>query len=97
MAFAAMTALARRAGEGGTWHVRLSLAQTGTWLRKLGRIDGMASPDPTFDDVQDRLEDSPSGFGRLTAVRHSAVMSDTPPHWARPSVPLGTHPPAWPT
>ncbi|MFL5090591.1 MAG: CoA transferase [Xanthobacteraceae bacterium] len=96
MAFAAMTALARRAGEGGTWHVRLSLAQTGTWLRQLGRIDGMSCPDPTFDDVHDRLEDSRSGFGRLTAVRHSAQMSETAPRWARPSVPLGTHPAAWP-
>jgi crotonobetainyl-CoA:carnitine CoA-transferase CaiB-like acyl-CoA transferase len=96
MAFAAMTALARRAREGGTWHVRLSLAQTGYWLRGLGRIDGMGGPNPGFDDVQDRLEDSASGFGRVTAVRHSAVLSETPPHWARPSVPLGTHPPAWP-
>jgi crotonobetainyl-CoA:carnitine CoA-transferase CaiB-like acyl-CoA transferase len=96
LAFAAMTALARRAREGGSWHVRVSLAQTGIWLRRLGRIDGTACPDLSFDDVQDRLEDSASGFGRLTAVRHSAVMSETPPHWSRPSVPLGTHPPAWP-
>src|SRR5262249_45249647 len=95
-ACAAMTALARRVREGGTWHARVSLAQTGYWLRGLGRIDGMGCPDPSFDDVQDRLEDSASGFGRLTAVRHSAVMSETPPQWARPSVPLGTHPPAWP-
>jgi hypothetical protein len=29
-------------------------------------------------------------------VRHAAAMSETPPGWARPSVPLGTHPPAWP-
>ena len=42
------------------------------------------------------MEDSPSGFGRLTAVRHSAVMSETPTRWARPSVPLGTHAPEWP-
>ena len=40
--------------------------------------------------------EAPSGFGRLTAVRHAAVMSETPPRWDRPSVPLGTHPPAWP-
>jgi hypothetical protein len=91
-----MTALARRAREGGSFHVRVSLAQTGTWLRGLGRIDGVACPDLSIDDVQDRLEDSASGFGRLTAVRHSATMSETPPRWARPSVPLGTHPPAWP-
>jgi crotonobetainyl-CoA:carnitine CoA-transferase CaiB-like acyl-CoA transferase len=96
MAFGAMTALARRATQGGSWHVRVSLAQTGHWLRGLGRIDGLGAPDPGFDDVKDRLEQSDSGFGRLTTVRHAATMSETPPHWARPSVPLGTHEPEWP-
>src|SRR5262245_53805152 len=76
---------------GGSWHVRASLAQTGHWLRGLGRIDGMSAPDPRFDEVRDRLEESESGFGRLTAVRHAAVMT-APPAWRRPSVPLGTHP-----
>jgi crotonobetainyl-CoA:carnitine CoA-transferase CaiB-like acyl-CoA transferase len=96
MAFATMTALARRADEGGSWHVRASLAQTGYWFRHLGRIDGTACPDPGIDQVRDRLEDGASGFGRLTTVRHAAVMSETPPDWALPSVPLGTQPPAWP-
>jgi crotonobetainyl-CoA:carnitine CoA-transferase CaiB-like acyl-CoA transferase len=96
MAFAAMTSLIRRATEGGSFHVRVSLAQTGHWLRQLGRIDGLRCPDPGFEDVRDRLEDSESGFGRLTAVRPAAVMEETPPHWLRPSMPLGTHPPVWP-
>jgi hypothetical protein len=52
--------------------------------------------DPGFDDVRDCLGEALSGFGRLTAVRHSAEMSETPPCWARPSVPLGTHAAAWP-
>jgi len=96
LAFAVMTALKRQAAEGGSWHVRLSLAQTGYWLRQLGRIDGTTCPDPAIDDVHDCLEETASGFGRLTAVRHAAVMSETPPHWTRPSVPLGTHAPVWP-
>lgn len=96
MAFAAMTALRRRASQGGSWHVRASLAQTGAWLRALGRIDGLAAHDPTRGDMNEFLEESDSGFGRLSAVRHAATMSETPPHWARPSVPLGTHPPEWP-
>jgi len=95
LAFAIMAALQRRAEQGGSWHVRVSLAQTGYWLRQLGRIDGVHCRDPGFDDVRDRLQDAPSGFGVLTAVRHAAEMSETPPHWARPSVPLGTHAPGW--
>jgi crotonobetainyl-CoA:carnitine CoA-transferase CaiB-like acyl-CoA transferase len=98
MAFGAMAALARRATEGGSWHVRISLAQTGHWMRGLGRVaDGLACPDQNFDAVRDRLEELDSGFGRLTTVRHAAAMSETPAHWARPSVPLGTHAPEWPT
>ncbi len=97
MAFGAMTALRRRAREGGSWHVRVSLAATGRWLRGLGRVpDGLACADPDFDDVRDLLEDSASGFGQLTAVRHAARLSETPPLWLRPSVPLGTHQPCWP-
>jgi hypothetical protein len=96
MAFLAMTALKRRATEGGSWLVRASLAQTGYWLRRLGRIEGVACPDPAFADVADRLEESASGFGRLTAVSHAAIMAETPPAWVRPSVPLGSHPPQWP-
>src|ERR1700681_3161197 len=97
MAAGAMTALARRAREGGSWHVRVSLAQTGRWIRGLGRIErGLDCPDPGFEDVRDRLEESPSGFGRLTAVRHAAELALTPERWDRPSVPLGTHEPVWP-
>jgi len=96
LAFAAMTALKRRAERGGSWHVRCSLAQTGFWLRSLGRIDGTTCPDPRSADVRDLLEELPSGFGRLTTVRHAATMSETPPHWTRQSVPLGADPPGWP-
>jgi hypothetical protein len=97
MAFGAMTALARRVTEGGSWHVRVSLAQTGHWVRNLGRIeDGLSCPDPKIDDVRDLVEEADSSFGRLTFVRHAARLSQTPPQWARLSVPLGTHPPAWP-
>ncbi len=93
LAFGIMAALRRRAVEGGSWHVQVSLARTGLWLRGLGRIDGMTCPEPAFDDL---LATTPSGFGRLTAVRHAARMSETPPHWSRPAVPLGADPPEWP-
>ncbi len=99
-AYGAMTALARRAREGGSWLVRLSLAQTGHWLKSLGRlngdVDGRTLPDPAIDDVRDLLMQSDSPFGRLTHVKPPVGLSDTPMGWDRPAVPLGTHPPEWP-
>lgn len=98
MAFGAMMAKARQAREGGSWHVRVSLAQTGRWLWNLGRLDGGPNtPDITGEAVHAAfIESMPSGFGTLKAVRHSALLSTTPARWSRPAMPLGSHPPQWP-
>ncbi|MCY1238635.1 CoA-transferase family III [compost metagenome] len=96
LAFGAMAALHRRAVEGGSWHVRVSLAQVGQWLRGLGRVpQGLKAPEQKIDDVADLLEAVPSGFGMLTVVRHAAQLSETPARWTLPSEPLGTHAPEW--
>ncbi|HXZ85963.1 MAG TPA: CoA transferase [Myxococcota bacterium] len=96
MAAAAMLARARQAREGGSWHVRVSLAQTGRWLAGLGRVEnGLAARDSGLADVQDRLEESESAFGTLRAVRHAAELSETPAHFALPARPLGSSPPTW--
>jgi CoA-transferase family III len=97
MAFGAMMARARQTREGGSWHVQVSLARTGLWLSQQGRIDALSAADLNSADLTDVLEDTTSGFGRLTAVRHSANLSMTPASWRRPAVPLGTHAPVWPT
>jgi crotonobetainyl-CoA:carnitine CoA-transferase CaiB-like acyl-CoA transferase len=97
MAFGAMMALARKAREGGSWHVRVSLAQTGHWFAGLGRLqNGFAGPDPKSADIADLLEETDTPLGRLTFVRHAAQLSETPAFWARPPAPLGTHAPVWP-
>jgi len=97
MAFGAMMAKARQAREGGSWHARVSLAQTGRWLWDLGRVkDGFAQADIKLEAVEPFMEDVPSGFGPLHAVKHSAILSKTPARWARPAVPLGTDKPEWP-
>jgi crotonobetainyl-CoA:carnitine CoA-transferase CaiB-like acyl-CoA transferase len=95
-AFGAQIALARRAREGGSYLVRVSLAQTGRWVDGLGRVDGRAMPDLTLEAVQDLLADMDSPFGRLRHVLPAARFSETPALWSRPTVPLGTHAPAWP-
>jgi crotonobetainyl-CoA:carnitine CoA-transferase CaiB-like acyl-CoA transferase len=97
MAFGAMMAKARQSREGGSWHVRASLAQTGRWLWNLGRVaDGFTTEDLKGEAVMPFIEEIPSGFGPLRSVRHSAKLSKTPALWARPAMPLGSHPPLWP-
>ncbi|MET0543163.1 MAG: CoA transferase [Variovorax sp.] len=95
MAFGAAAAMARQQREGGSWHVQVSLAQTGQWLRSLGRVpDGLSAAAP---DLLAQVETTDSGFGRLAALRHSARLSRTPARWTRPSMPPGSHPPTWPS
>ena len=97
MAFGAMMAKARQAREGGSWHVRVSLAQTGRWLWNLGRVaDGFKTEDIQGETVKPFIEEIPSGFGPLRSVKHAAILSKTPAFWARPAMPLGSHPPQWP-
>jgi crotonobetainyl-CoA:carnitine CoA-transferase CaiB-like acyl-CoA transferase len=97
MATGAMLALKRRAEIGGSWLVRLSLAQVGHWLTGLGRLpDGRAAATITRADVPHLLDELPSRYGSLSALRHAGQLSETPPRWDRPSVPLGTHGPEWP-
>lgn len=97
MAFGAMMAKARQAREGGSWHVQVSLAGTGRWLWDLGRVEGgLTIPDLKVEAAAPFMEQVPSGFGALQSVRHSAVLTKTPAFWARPAMPLGSHPPKWP-
>ncbi|MGF2505799.1 CoA transferase, partial [Ralstonia pseudosolanacearum] len=68
------------------------------WLRGLGRLDhGLGAADPRYEDIGPWLETAASGFGLLTALRHAGQLSDTPPRWTLPAVPLGTHAAAWPS
>ncbi len=98
MAFGAMMARLRQAREGGSWHVQVSLAQTGRWLWNLGRLDnGLATADLPVEQVLPFVGQSPSDFGALQGVRHAAVMSATPAFWLHPAMPLGSHEPAWPS
>jgi crotonobetainyl-CoA:carnitine CoA-transferase CaiB-like acyl-CoA transferase len=94
IAFGAQAALLRQQAEGGSWHVRVSLARTGLWLRQMGRVpNGFDVGNPDFSDL---METSASGYGELTAVRHAARFSHTPARYVRPSVKPGSNPLAWP-
>ena len=89
-----MEALIRRAEEGGTWHVRVSLCQTGMWLAGIGRTDeSSASKEP--DLFEDLLVNRDTAFGRLRHLPPALQLDRTPPHWDRPPPIPGADPPVW--
>jgi crotonobetainyl-CoA:carnitine CoA-transferase CaiB-like acyl-CoA transferase len=100
MAFGAMVALARRAREGGSWLVRISLAQTGRWLVGRGEVPeaelGSVPAEFTPAELARWTITSDTPAGRLHHLGPVVRLSETPPRWARPSVPLGYHEPVWP-
>ena len=100
MAFGAMMALVRRAREGGSYLVRISLVQTGQWIHQLGRlehgVDGTQHPDLRTEDIHDLMTESDTPFGHLRHVAPVVQLSETSPFWARPTTPPGYHQPVWP-
>ena len=100
MAFGAMVALARRAREGGSWLVRISLAQTGRWLVGRGQVPESELKDVpkefTPEEVEQWSMTSDTPMGKLRHLGPVVRLSETPPRWTRPSVPLGYHEPVWP-
>jgi crotonobetainyl-CoA:carnitine CoA-transferase CaiB-like acyl-CoA transferase len=100
MAFGAMAALARRAREGGSWLVRISLAQVGRWLVERGQVGEDALRDVDKElypaEIARWSIETDTPVGRLRHLGPTVRLSETPPFWARPSVPLGYHEPAWP-
>ncbi|HET7198610.1 MAG TPA: CoA transferase [Burkholderiales bacterium] len=100
MAFGTVVALYRRAREGGSWHVQVALARVGQWIAERGvlpeaewRRAPLELPD---EELAPLLGETDSPAGRIRHLKPVLELSGTPPHWRRPPVPLGTHPPEWP-
>ena len=79
-----MVALERRSREGGSYHIELSLAQTGRYLAGLSRADAALAaarpaelPRERLDDPDDHPDD-PYGdlryFARLPDARDAAAL-----------------------
>lgn len=95
-ALGVMTALKRRALEGGSYHVRASLCQTANWLYSFGLFGrGAPQPEMDFGMTESYMTRSDSGFGPLHHLGPILQMSETMPHWDQPTVPLGTHKAKW--
>ena len=100
MAFGTLLALARRAREGGSWLVRISLAQTGSWLVGCGQVPKAelreVPEDFSLDEIACWSTFSDLSIGRVRHLAPALQLSETQPHWSRTAVPLGYHEPVWP-
>ena len=100
MAFGAVEALNRRTSYGGSWLVRISLAQVGRWLVEHGQVpdDQLTDISAEFapEEISNWSTESNTPMGRLGHMAPVLQMSETQPFWARPSVPLGHNQPVWP-
>jgi hypothetical protein len=98
MAFGATLALARRAREGGSWLVRVALARVGKWIVDLGQVGGFNNLPEDLPEAEllQLLGEMEAPDGTICYLRPVIRLSETPPYWSRPPVPLGTHAPAWP-
>ena len=100
MAFGGIVALNKRIHEGGSWLVRISLAQVGRWLVSQGEIPETRLKDVasefTPEEIASWLMVSETPMGNLGHLSPVIGLSESVPRWSRPSVPLGYHDPVWP-
>lgn len=97
-AFAAMLALRRRAREGGSWRVRVSLAQTGQWLAAMGQHPGGKVGRPlTQTEITPWLHHMDTAYGKVSAIAPVEDMPACPPRFSCPPAPPQQSFPGWVT
>ena len=93
-AMGAMTALRRRAEEGGSWLVRVSLSQTSMWYYRMG-LDLDRKAATGLGEMAPFMEERDTPYGRMKHLGPPLRMSETNPRWELPSAPLGSGEAVW--
>ena len=95
-AYGTLLALARRAVEGGSYHVKVSLCQTGMFLQRQGTVD---VPAPDMDLAPEEgaalQMESDTAYGPIRHLAPVLRFSETTPGWSRPSPALGADAAEW--
>lgn len=89
-------ALLRRATEGGSYHVKLSLARTAMWVQELGLVE----PDPELpakDSYPYRSMTAQTTYGAVTTLANPIQFSGIEFPANHRLVPYGADPAEWPT
>jgi hypothetical protein len=95
------SALYKRATEGGSWEVHVSLAGVMKYLKTLGQWpgkEGFEHPKPalSMEDVpEEYFEEGDSDFGRMKGLKHAAVVEGAMPGFDHMSRTPGSDKPQW--
>ncbi len=91
-----LLALARRAREGGSYHVRVSLCRSGMTIYKQGHVS-YDKPDLGLSpaELDSIMIETTGGHGTLKHLAPVLKLSETKPYWERPSPVLGSSQPEW--
>lgn len=90
-------ALIRRAKEGGSYHVRVSLARYSMWVQESGKVTDIPSNLPLTDPGPAKTITMQSPWGELELVAPVVQYSETKAYWELPPAPFGSHKPEWAT
>jgi crotonobetainyl-CoA:carnitine CoA-transferase CaiB-like acyl-CoA transferase len=98
-AIGAAAALVKRATEGGSWHVTVSLTRTAMWCGSLGLVDpGRAGCDDEHSLREPLSYDASTPLGDVHMLAPPVHFSQTPPRWPDPIlVPRGSSHAQWRT
>ncbi|WP_443646077.1 CoA transferase [Candidatus Ponderosibacter sp. Uisw_141_02] len=95
-AYGTLLALARRAREGGSYHVRVSLCQTGMMIYDQGKVGTLPENlNLGMSDVDSLCMESDSHLGRIKHLAPVLSLSETRPYWALPTPKMGSNDPRW--
>ncbi|MBV9661672.1 MAG: CoA transferase [Acidimicrobiales bacterium] len=93
-ALGTIAALRRRAVEGGSYRVRVSLSQTAMWLESLGAVCDPARS-RGLGDLSSWTVSETTAYGHLEHLLPPIELGATPLYWRRTAVPPGTDAPIW--
>jgi len=89
-----LIALERRAAEGGSWHLQVSLCRSAMFLQDQGRWPARGTF-PAPDVLAETMLESDGPRGPMRHVGPILKMPETPPFWATQSPILGQDAPTW--
>ena len=95
-AYGTLLALARRARDGGSYHVKVSLCQTGMFLQRQGMVD-VPAPDMDLAPEEGAALQitSDTAYGQIRHLAPVVRFSETTPAWSRPAPALGADAAEW--